>query len=90
VTITTNARTSIVTRATGSATRSTREDGEVLDVSTTWENDALRQSFVADDGRRDNVFTLSPDGKTLRMTVTAQSGRLSQPLRYTLVHLRTT
>jgi hypothetical protein len=89
VTITTDARAPIVTPATGSAIRWTREDGEVLDVSTTWENDALRQSFVADDGRRDNVFTLSPDGNTLKMTVTVQSGRLPQPLRYTLVYLRT-
>jgi hypothetical protein len=89
VTITTDSRAPITTASNGTPIKWTREDGEVLDVSTAWEDGSIRQSFVAGDGRRDNVYSLSPDGNTLTMRVTVQSGRLPQPLTYNLVYRRT-
>jgi hypothetical protein len=58
-------------------------------VSTAWEGGRLRQSFVAEDGRRDNHFTVSEDGRRLTLEVTVTSPRLSAPLRYRLNYVRT-
>lgn len=88
VTITTDSRAPITTPASGTPIRWKREDGETLDVSTVWQDGRLKQSFVAEDGRRDNVYTLSPDGRTLTMDVTVTSGRLPQPVTYKLVYKR--
>jgi hypothetical protein len=88
VSITTDSRAPITTAAAGTPIKWTREDGEVLDVSTTWDNNRLRQVFAAEDGRRENVYSLSPDGRTLTLNVTVTSGRLPQPLTYRLVYQR--
>lgn len=88
VSITTDARAPISTNPTGTAIRWTREDGEVLNVSTTLEGTRLRQVFAADDGERENVWTISPDGRTLTLDVTVTSGRLPQPLTYRMVYQR--
>lgn len=82
-------RAPIVTPSDGTAIDWKRpEDGEMLKVSTSWEGDRLRETFVADDGQRENVFSLSPDGRTLRMDVTVSSPRLPAPVRYALVYRR--
>ncbi|HET9985977.1 MAG TPA: hypothetical protein VFQ38_20425 [Longimicrobiales bacterium] len=81
-------RKPIVTPADGSAAKWTREDGEVLGVSTKPRGGALEQRFVADDGQRVNVYTLSPDGQSLSMDVTVTSPRLPQPVTYRLVYRR--
>jgi hypothetical protein len=88
ISITTDTRSPITTSFVGTPTRWTREDGEVLDVSTVWEGQRLRQTFAAEDGRRINLYTLSPDGNTLTLQVTVTSGRLPQPLTYRLVYQR--
>jgi hypothetical protein len=88
VSITTDTRAPIVTPADGGAIKWTREDGEVFDVSTVWENGSLKQTFAAEDGRRVNAYTLSPDGQTLSLQVTVTSNRLRQPLTYQLVFQR--
>jgi hypothetical protein len=88
VTITTDNRAAITTSPAGTPIKWTREDGEVLDVSTNWQGDRLRQVFAAEDGRRENVWSLSPDGNTLTLNVTVTSGRLPQPLNYRLVYRR--
>jgi hypothetical protein len=88
VSITTDNRAPITTSAAGAPIKWTREDGEVLNVSTTWEANRLRQVFAAEDGRRENVWSLSPDGRTLTLNVTVTSGRLPQPLTYKLVYQR--
>jgi hypothetical protein len=88
VSVVTDGRAAIVTPASGTAVKWKREDGEVLDVSTAWEANRLRQTFAAEDGRRVNVYTLSPDGRTLTLNVTVTSGRLPQPLTYKLVYQR--
>jgi len=79
----------IVTPASGAPVRWRRPDGEVLQVSTAWEGGRLRQSFVAEDGRRDNLYSVSEDGRLLTMDVTVSSPRLPEPLRYRLVYRRT-
>lgn len=88
VSITTDQRAPIRTPANGTPIKWRREDGEMFDVSTEWENGSLEQTFAAEDGRRVNSFSVSPDGRTLTMEVTVTSPRLSQPLRYRLVYNR--
>jgi hypothetical protein len=88
ISITTDDRAAITTPASGSAIKWKREDGETLDVSTAWSGNTLRQTFAAEDGRRENAYTLSPDGNTLTLNVTVTSGRLPQPLTYKLVYQR--
>jgi hypothetical protein len=46
--------------------------------------DRITQVFVSDDGRRENEFTLSQDGKTVMLKVTLTSPRLSNPVTYAL------
>lgn len=89
VSVITDNRAAIRTPANGTPIKWRREDGEMLDVSTEWENGRLEQTFAAEDGRRVNVYSLSADGRTLTMEVTITSGRLPQPLRYKLVYNRT-
>jgi hypothetical protein len=88
VSITTDNRAPITTSAAGAPIKWTREDGEVLDVSTTWQGNRLRQVFAAEDGRRENVWSMSPDGNMLTLNVTVTSGRLPQPLTYRLTYRR--
>ena len=57
-------------------------------VTTTWEDQALVQTFRSEDGQRQNVFTVSPDGTTLTMVATMTSPRLPAPLVYRLVYTR--
>jgi hypothetical protein len=42
----------------------------------------VRQTFVAEDGRRENSWRLEAGGSTLTLDVTVSSPRLPQPLRY--------
>ncbi len=46
--------------------------------------DRIMQVFVSEDGRRENEYTLSQDGKTVTLKVTLTSGRLSSPVAYSL------
>ncbi|HEX6926863.1 MAG TPA: hypothetical protein VF167_15680 [Longimicrobiaceae bacterium] len=87
VTIVTDERP-IVATADGNPMKWTREDGEVLDLTTRWADGALEQTFVADDGQRTNTFTLSADGGTLEMRVVVASPRLDRPVEYTLRYRR--
>ena len=88
VTVITDDRAPIVATADGNPMKWTREDGEVLDLTTQWVDERLEQTFVAEDGQRKNVFSLGPDGDTLEMQVTVTSPRLSAPLTYTLRYRR--
>lgn len=62
--------------------------GECVSVTTVWEADRLEQNFVAENGQRVNVFTVSPDGNTLTLNVTLTSQHLQAPLTYRLVYTR--
>ncbi len=88
ISIATDGGAPIVTPADGKSIKWTREDGEVLDVSTAWDGNSLKQTFAAEDGQRVNLYTLSPDGDTLTMRVTVTSGRLPAPVTYQLVFTR--
>ncbi|CAN5616948.1 hypothetical protein BH23GEM7_BH23GEM7_22310 [soil metagenome] len=88
VAIATDGGAPVVTPADGSAVRWRREDGEVFQVSTALRDGVLRQTFVADDGQRENALSLSADGDTLTMRVTVTSPRLPRPVSYRLVYLR--
>lgn len=81
-------RAPVVTPSNGTTVKWRREDGEIFDVSTSWEGTSLRQSFNADDGQRVNLFSLSPDGRTLTMHVTVTSPRLPKPVVYSLKYAR--
>lgn len=89
VTIATDQRAPLVTPANGAPVDWTRpEDGEKLKVSTEWENGRLEQTFMAEDGRRVNTYSISPDGRTLTLEVAVSSPRLRAPLTYTLRYRR--
>jgi hypothetical protein len=49
----------------------------------------LTQVYAADDGRRTNEWSLSPDGSTLVVRVTISSPKLSAPAIYNLTYKRT-
>jgi hypothetical protein len=75
-------------RQTGETCREMK--GDCVRVSAEWDGGNLKHTFQAEDGRRVNVYSVSPDGKTLTMNVTITSPRLPQPLTYKLVYNRAT
>ena len=79
---------SITSPADGRAIQWRREDGEVLQVSTSLRNASLVQSFTADDGSRENVYSVSPDGRRMTILVTIRSERLPAPITYRLLYDR--
>ena len=81
-------RHAVESPANGQPVAWTREDGEKFQLSTSWENGRLVQTFRAEDGSRTNTYSISPDGRTLTMHVTLRSPRLSAPLEYKLVFNR--
>lgn len=60
-----------------------------VEVTTRWEGQRLVQTFRSEDGERQNVFTVSPDGMKLTMVATMTSPRLPAPLVYRLIYTRT-
>lgn len=88
VSVATDDRAPVTAPATGDSIRWEREDGEELVVRMRWEDGELRQTFTAEDGLRRNVYRLAPDGRTLTLDVTVESGRLPEPLTYQLVYDR--
>jgi hypothetical protein len=83
-----DSRAPVVSPSNGTVVKWRREDGEMFDVSTSWEGGALRQTFRADDGQRVNLFSLAPDGRTLTMHVTITSPRLNRPVTYALRYMK--
>jgi hypothetical protein len=71
----------------GRTVKWTRDDGAVFDLTARTTDGALHQTFRGEDGRREAVFRLRPDGR-LAMAVTISSPRLKKPLHYTLVFRR--
>jgi len=65
-------------------------DGETIRIVQKVTADGhLLQTFSTADGSRLNDYTLSADNKTLTMTVTLTSSRISHPVRYALTYRRT-
>ena len=73
-------------RETGGTCREVK--GDCVRVTSEMAGGHLTQSFQAEDGRRVNVYPVSPDGNTLTMNVTITSPKLPQPLTYKLVYNR--
>ena len=65
-----------------------RKKGDLIDVTSKWEGQRFEQIFDAEDGRRVNVYTVSPDGETLYQDVTVTSPKLDTPLTYRSVFRR--
>lgn len=79
--------TEAVSREDGVATDYV-SDGERTKLSQWIHEGKVMQAFVADEGRRLNEWTLSPDGTTLSVKVTVSSAKLSHPVVYTLTYRR--
>jgi hypothetical protein len=62
----------------------TRADGEVVQVKTELSDGLITQFFDSDDGQKEHVYRLRPDG-TLALEVTVFSERLRAPFQYTWV-----
>ncbi len=77
-------RKPVVTPADGKTIKWTREDGEVFDVNSVWEGKMLRETFVAGDGSRENLYEPSADGQAMTLQVTIRSPQLKQPIVYKL------
>ncbi len=77
-------RNPIVMPGNGSEVWWTREDGEKFQVAAHVAGSQLTQTFRNEDGERTNVFQMSPDGRTLTLSVTVKSPQLPRPLTYTI------
>lgn len=73
-------------RETGATCARVSED--CVRLTTEWQGGRLVQLFRPEDGQRQNVFTVSEDGRTMTMAVTVTSPRLPRPLTYNLVFNR--
>ncbi len=89
VTVTTDGTSTTVAPPDGTPVQWRRADGEQMQVSLRWDGGRLTQRFMAEDGQRQNVYSLSPDGNTLTMAVTLNSPRLPEPITYNLRYRRT-
>ncbi len=62
----------------------TRADGEVVQVNTELGDGVITQFFDSDDGQKEHVYRLRPDG-SMALEVTVLSERLREPFTYTWV-----
>lgn len=62
--------------------------GERAKLRQRLSTDRITQVFDADDGRRVNEWRLSPDARTLSLTVTVSSPKLSRAVVYELTYVR--
>jgi hypothetical protein len=74
----------VITPRTGEFAPYTRADGEVVRVKTELGNGVIRQFFDSDDGQKEHVYRLRPDG-TMAFEVKVLSERLRAPFEYTWV-----
>jgi len=77
----------IPTRRTGEFSPYTRSDGEVVQVKTELKPGVIDQYFKSDDGEKQMIYTLRPDGK-LAVESIIFSEKLQEPFRYTWVYER--
>jgi hypothetical protein len=77
----------VISPRDGSFVPYTRADGEVVRVKTEIGDGVIRQFFDSDDGQKEHVYRLRPDG-TLAFEVKVLSERLRAPFEYTWVFRR--
>lgn len=75
----------VVSPQTGEFATHTRSDGELVQVKTELGDRVIRQFFDSDDGQKEHVYRLRPDG-TLALEVTVHSEKLRAPLTYIWVY----
>ncbi len=63
----------------------TREDKETFQVTMKIEGRKMTQTIQGKDGKRVNTFTVTPDGKTLRMAVEVTSHKLQHAVKYEIL-----
>lgn len=73
-----------ITPQSGEFVPYTRADGEVVQVKTELEQGVIRQFFDSDDGQKEHVYRLRPDGN-MALEVTVFSEKLREPFTYTWV-----
>jgi hypothetical protein len=76
-----------ITPRSGDFVPYTRADGEVVQVKTELGQGVIRQFFDSDDGQKEHVLRMRPDG-TMAFEVTVFSEKLREPFKYTWVFRR--
>lgn len=79
--------TDVAHRDLSTPVRTTAPDGAAIGVRLS-AGPPLMQSYESNDGRRENTYTLSPDGAKLYVDVRVTSPRLPEEIRYRLVYKR--
>lgn len=64
-------------------------DGKLSDVTFVTDGEKLRQTYTNDDGSRENLFSLSEDGRLLTMEVTIRPRIISSSISLTLTYVKT-
>lgn len=75
-----------VSPESGGAVNYVDDAGEASHLSQHIYPGKLTQLYATDDGSRNNEWTLSPDGNTLKLNVNVFSPKLSAPVIYTLTY----
>jgi hypothetical protein len=78
----------IRTSANGATVDWTRDNGEKVRVTTSWQGGVLRRSVASKEATRTNSFSLAPDGDRLIFGVEIVSRRLPAPVTYQLTYRR--
>ena len=81
-------RTPDVSPADGREVEHRTKEGETSKLSQRLVGETLVQDFRGDEGARRVVWTLLPDGDTLRAQVVMSSRHLPRPVEYTLTYRR--
>ena len=66
----------------------TRDNGEKVRVTTSWQGGVLKRSVASKEATRTNSFSLAPDGDRLILGVEIVSRRLPAPVAYQLTYRR--
>jgi hypothetical protein len=78
----------IRTTADGSTVDWTRDNGEKVRVTTSWQGETLKRAVSSRDATRVSSFSLDATGNVLTLDVEITSEHLPQPLIYKLIYQR--
>jgi hypothetical protein len=73
----------------GKAVKYARTDGKLSDVTFVMDGEKLRQTYSNDEGSRENLFSLSEDGRLLTMEVTIKPKIIKSSISLTLTYVKT-
>ncbi len=72
----------------GKAVPYARTDGKLSDVTFVMEGERLRQTYSNNEGSRENLFSISPDGRILTMAVTIKPAIIKAAISLTLTYVK--